>query len=125
MMERIKRLEGNILCFPMTPSRWVSSDRHDYLEIAMTAGGGMGGSFWYEYIEPCDLPTNQIITVTDINGTEKYINTSYITVAQKVDVLTARYVSKNQLFKQSGRNDIVRKVVPESGRVVTMQGNMF
>lgn len=58
-------------------------------EIAMSCGGGMGGSFWEEYIVDDEgvFPSNTIITRTNILGEEVIINTSFMVKAEPIDVL--------------------------------------
>lgn len=58
-------------------------------KIAMSCGGGMGGSFWEEYIIDDEgvFPSNTIITRTNILGEEVIINTSFMVKAEPIDVL--------------------------------------
>lgn len=58
-------------------------------EIVMSCGGGMGGSYWVEYIIDNDstFPSEQIIKVKNVLGEDVILNTRFVVKATPIDVL--------------------------------------
>lgn len=96
-MHKIPKLDHMKVGLPSTPAQWVPETLsfEEFLEVRMTAGGGLGGASWYEYIKKMPLPSNQLIEVTDIDGNEKLINTAYVVTVEPVTVMFAHYRSQN------------------------------
>ena len=91
----IKRLKGNRIYFSSTPSRWVGiSERIPVLKLTLTSGGGMGGSRWTRYIKPQKIEQG-LGWYETVNGEEIMINGAYIVEVEKVDIITADYISNN------------------------------
>lgn len=112
-MHKLPELDHIKVGVPRTPAHWISDTPtfEEFLEVRMTAGGGMGGSKWYEYIEnKMPLPSNQLVEVTDINGHLKQINTAYMVTVEPVTVMYADYRSQNPYYPKGVYH--VRWLVP-------------
>lgn len=100
-MHKLPTLDHMKVGVPRTPAEWIPGTvtYEDFLEIRMTAGGGMGGSKWYEYIDAeLPLPSNQLVEVEDIEGNRKQINTAYVVTVEQVTVMFAKYESRNPYY---------------------------
>lgn len=93
------------ITLPCTPAEFTTkkpeiiSDNGAIIEIS--CGGGMGGSYWKEYIIDFDvdaLNVDGIIKVTLFNGETKYINTRNIVTATPVTIIRVSVNSKNTNF---------------------------
>lgn len=100
-MDKIHRLKTYTVGTPVSPAHWIGEPVYeDWLEVTVTAGGGMGGSKWHEYIHPQELPSNNIITVETIEGKTIQLNTAYIVKAEQVKVVFANYHIDNPNYKR-------------------------
>ena len=91
MFEQFKYLENPVLGREYSPSRWTGIAKYKHItRLRMTAGGGMGGACWYEYVERLtEIPSNQIIDVKRYDGKQICINTSYVVCAENFKLATA------------------------------------
>ena len=74
---------------PCSPSSFGSKKVEKCLKIAVSAGGGMGGSFWHEYgTTNDDVKNGGFITIKDaITKKETQINTKFIVKVEEVQVV--------------------------------------
>jgi hypothetical protein len=91
---------------PMTPGKWVSDINYiPVSRIGMSCGGGVGGSFWYEYITNFDVRSflssrDDMILVKTWKGKNKIINKRYIVDIEDFDIAFAEYNSENYNFEK-------------------------
>ena len=91
--------------FPRTPAYWVGEPTYEPItRIGMSCGGGMGGSYWHEYIKGTSLlekiPEEKLIQVERIDGKRCVLNTKYIVSCEEFDLCTCTYYSGNPNFEQ-------------------------
>ena len=133
-MDKIHRLKTYRVGTPVSPAHWIGKPRYeDWMELTVTSGGGMGGSKWHEYIQPQQLPSNQIIYVDTIDGHTIQINTAYIVKAEQVKIVFATYRSDNPNFQRGlyrvrwitpyGENELVDRYIndtaPDRGEFIS------
>lgn len=117
----------DILGQPMTPGHWKSKEL-EYIPITrlrMTAGGGIGGSCWYEYIKrvPLESLTNgERIVAETYNGEEKMINLNNVVKAELFTIATGVYHSDNPNFK---RGDYTYNLLIEDGHKITLSNDGY
>ena len=85
---------------PMTPSYWDKKGvtYKKVTEIHMSAGGGIGGSYWHEYVERIDLEdlVNRDCLVTKTwNGKTIALNLKYMVKARQLTIASAVLHSQN------------------------------
>ena len=85
--------------------------------MTITAGGGMGGSLWYEYVRPETIPANTIAEFCDINGHEVSINTRYVVMVRKVTVVECATMCANHNFYKEPTLERFRFQVPNGTEV--------
>lgn len=114
-MEKIKQLLTPIIYLPCTPAQWIGEPEYKQItQIHLTAGGGMGGSSWYEYVEKIDsIETNTIQEFTRITGKKILLNTRYITSAENFLLITATFNNENTNVRKLGEN-IVQYIAEEA-----------
>lgn len=88
---------------PMNPSYWDCKGvtYKEVTEIHMTAGGGMGGKYWCEYVERIDLEdlTQQTHLVTKKwNGKTIALNLNNMVKARQLTIASAVLHSNNSNF---------------------------
>lgn len=91
------------ICAPCSPSSLISSKSEKCLKISVTAGGGMGGSFWQEFgTTKDDVKNGGFITIKDVvTKKTKTINTAFIVKVEEVKVVksvwdTTKWANYNQ-----------------------------
>lgn len=100
-MEKLYTLKTYTVGTPVSPAHWVSEPVYeDFMEVTITAGGGLGGTLWYEYIPQQKLPANEIISVETMDGVVIQLNTSFIVKAEPVTIMFASYQSENPYYKR-------------------------
>lgn len=88
---------------PMTPSYWDSEGvtYKEVTEIHMTAGGGMGGSYWHEYVERIDLEDlvqRGYLVTKKWNGETIALNLKYMVKARQLTIASAVLHSQNENY---------------------------
>ena len=88
---------------PMTPSHWDAKGvtYKKVTQIEMTAGGGMGGSYWSEFIERIsleELSCGNRIVVKKWDGEKILLNLNYMVKAKQMTIASAVLHSKNSNF---------------------------
>lgn len=120
---------GILLEKPMTPSVWLDDepDVCPILRIQMTAGGGMGGSLWYEFIKGFTLEEllfraaeGKPILAETWNGKKVVLNLNYMVKADKLTLVQRTLDSRNANFK-IGQYDCYW-LFPENTVDVTFRG---
>lgn len=89
---------------PMTPSHWDKNgvSYKQVTEIHMTAGGGMGGSYWKEYVERIDLEDlvqRSCIVAKTWDGKTIALNLNYMVKARQLTIASAVLHSENTNYK--------------------------
>jgi len=107
-MEKIPQLKDNMVYLPCTPSKWIGEPEYTKISrIGLTAGGGMGGSRWREYVEQTDkVESNIIQEFTRITGKKIKINTSYVTDIEDFILVTLKLDNRNPNVRHMGINTI-------------------
>ena len=85
---------------PMTPSYWDEKGvtYKKVTQIDMTAGGGMGGKYWKEFVERIDLENliqKQYLVTKKWNGETIILNLNYMVKAKQVTIASAVLHSQN------------------------------
>jgi len=82
---------------PCSPSYLISSKTEKCLKISVTAGGGMGGSFWDEFGTTKDVIENGgFIKLKDVvTKKEKILNTNFIVKAEEVMIVKCVWDTTN------------------------------
>lgn len=91
MFEQFKYMENPMLGREYTPSKWDGLPTYKQItRLRMTAGGGMGGACWYEYVDRlAEIPSNEMIEVKRYDGKWIRINTSYVVYSEDFTLATA------------------------------------
>ncbi|WP_405286476.1 hypothetical protein [Methanobrevibacter sp.] len=107
-MKTIKQLKNPLIYLPCTPAHWTTEPEYkEITRIHLTAGGGMGGSSWNEYVEKIDnIESNKIQKFTRINGKQILLNTHYITDAENFTLITAAFYNENPNAYKIGENTV-------------------
>lgn len=89
---------------PCSPSYLISSKTEKCLKISVTAGGGIGGSFWNEFgTTKDDFKNGGFITLKDVvTKKTKQINTAFIVDVEEVKIVkcvwnTTFWVNRNKI----------------------------
>ena len=87
----------------MTPSYWDSKGvtYKKVTQIEMTAGGGMGGSYWSEFIERIpleELSCGNRIVAKKWDGEKILLNLNYMVKAKQITIASAILHSKNSNY---------------------------
>lgn len=82
---------------PCAESYLISSKTEKCLKISVTAGGGIGGSFWKEFgTTKDDVNNGGFITLKDaVTKREKQINTAFIVDVEEVQVVKSVWNTTN------------------------------
>lgn len=88
---------------PRTPSYWDQKgvSYKKVTEVHMTAGGGMGGKYWREYIDRIDLEDlvqRGYIVTKKWNGKTIALNLNYMVKARQLTIASAVLHSQNDNF---------------------------
>lgn len=107
-MKKIQELTGNYIYLPCTPAKWITQPTHKKItRINLTAGGGIGGSTWTEYVEQTNnIQTNTIQEFTRITGKKIKLNTNYITDAEDFNLITVQFHNENPNTYKIGNNTL-------------------
>ena len=106
--EQLKEVyEKDTIGMPMTGgnSKWKDDELKNIpiLDVSLTAGGGMGGSFWHEYIYGVTLNdfcgSSKIMIVKTLNGDEIAINTKYIVKIEEFDLAYGIFHNENSNYE--------------------------
>lgn len=108
------KLEKNyLITLPLTPAEFTTKKpvivSKNGAIISVSCGGGMGGSFWKEYIidfKPemfFSSTCNHLVTVTLYDGSKKMINTNNIVDITPCTILRASVKHKNHNFTDNYR----------------------
>lgn len=91
MFEQFKYMKNPMLGREYTPSKWAGLPTYKQItRLRMTAGGGMGGACWYEYVDRlAEIPSNEMIEVKRYDGKLIRINTSYVVHSEDFTLATA------------------------------------
>ena len=112
---------------PMTPGYWKSK-KLTYIPITrlrMTAGGGMGGSCWFEYAKRInleDLTDGERIVIETYDGEKKLINLNNVAKAELFTIATGVYHSDNPNFE---KGDYTYNLLVEDGHKITLSNNGY
>ena len=112
---------------PMTPGHWKSKE-FDYIPITrfrMTAGGGIGGSHWYEYtkrINLDDLTSGDRIVIETYDGEKKLINLNNVVKAELFTIAVGIYHSDNPNFE---KGDYTYRFLVEDGHKIDILNDRF
>lgn len=96
--------------FPRTPSTWVGDPNYrDILRLRVTAGGGVGGSLWVEYVDRNDY---RVVNVGGVEMVEYHrvgtmgsspervtLNPKNIVSIEEFELITCTYYSRNPYFE--------------------------
>lgn len=96
--------------FPRTPSTWVGEPNYrDILRLRVTAGGGMGGSLWVEYVDRNDY---RVVNVGGVEMVEYHrvgtmgsspervtLNPKNIVSIEEFELIICTYYSRNPYFE--------------------------
>lgn len=88
---------------PMTPSYWDAKGvtYKKVTQIEMSAGGGIGGSYWSEFIERIpleELACRNRIVAKKWNGEDILLNLNYMVKAKQITIASAVLHSQNHNF---------------------------
>ena len=118
-MKKIPMNTSGKMGFPKTPSYWIGEPKYiNAMEITITAGGGMGGSLWYEYVLPDIIPSNEIVEFCDINNKKILINTRYIVSVREVTVVEFSTMCSNQNFYKTPTVEKFRCQIPNGTKIM-------
>lgn len=100
-MEKINQLKDNRVFLPRAPAKWTTQPTYKQItRIRLTAGGGMAGTRWTEYVEKTDkIESNQLQEFTRITGKKIILNTSHITDAEDFILAEMDYNNQNSNFQ--------------------------
>ena len=90
---------------PRTPSYWDEKGvtYKQVTQIDMTAGGGMGGSYWSEFVERIDLDDlvqKRYLITKKWDGETIALNLNYMVKAKQVTIASAILHSQNHNFPE-------------------------
>lgn len=97
----VKILKENKVYLPLSPSKFVNKEVIDALCIIMSCGGGMGGSKWREYVEPCHIKDglNEVHDIVD--NKDIILNSNFIVEIEKVKLVKTTVIHNNENFKNT------------------------
>lgn len=98
---KIKVLKGDKIYQSVSPAEIIHSEKTKVLRIKMSCGGGMGGSSWYETVEPVELTPNSLVEVHTIQGEDKLINTSFVVEATEKQLFKTTEIHQNHNFRET------------------------
>ena len=102
MAIKIQRLKTNKVYLTKNPAKMVDSEIRKVLRIKMSCGGGMGGSSWYETVNPnVELIPNSLVEIETIEGVTKIINTNFVVSAVEEQLIKVTEIHQNTNFKET------------------------
>lgn len=100
-MVKVNVLKENKVYLPLSPAKFVGKEVVDALSIMMSCGGGIGGSKWREYVEPCYVKEG-LNEVHDIVGNkDKILNSEFMVMVEKVKLVKTTVVHNNSNFENT------------------------
>ena len=123
---KYRLLEDNVLSLPGSPAEWNGKPiLRPITVITMTCGGGMGGSYWKEYVLQTKLkfPMGEMLYLIDATtGKEFTVNPRYVVKAENFILVEAHYSTTNDFLKERDRG-IVRAMLQDYETEVFLKDN--